>query len=59
MDRNLVKNIINGVNLVKIGHFWRKWSKLGHFNGQNDVIDQTLGKLVINIYNYLNLRMSE
>ena len=25
------KNVINGVNLVKIGHFWWKWSKLGHF----------------------------
>ena len=31
MDINLVKNVINGVNLVKIGRFWRKWSKLGHF----------------------------
>ena len=31
MDINLVKYVINGDNLVKIGHFWRKWSKLGHF----------------------------
>ena len=31
MDINLVKNVINGVNLVKIGHFWWKYSKLGHF----------------------------
>ena len=31
MDINLVKNVINGVNLVKIWHFWWKWSKLDHF----------------------------
>ena len=31
MDINLVKNVINGVNLVKIGHFWCE-------NGQNWVI---------------------
>ena len=30
MDINLIKNVINGVNLVKIGLFWWKWSKLGH-----------------------------
>ena len=34
----MVKNIINVVNLVKIGHFWRKWSDLGQFGDQNDVI---------------------
>ena len=28
---NLVKSVINGVNLVKIGHFWWKWSKIGSF----------------------------
>ena len=38
MDRNLVKNVINGLNLVKIGHFWLKWSNLGYFGDQNDVI---------------------
>ena len=27
----LVKTIINGINLVKLGHFWWKWSKSGHF----------------------------
>ena len=27
MDINFVKYVINGANLVKIGHFWRKWSK--------------------------------
>ena len=32
MDINLVKNDINGVNLVKIDHFWWKWSKSGHFD---------------------------
>ena len=33
MDINFVKNAINGVNLVKIGNFWWKYSKLGHFGG--------------------------
>ena len=28
---NFGQNVINGVNLVKIGHFWWKWSKSGHF----------------------------
>ena len=32
-------------NLVKIGHFLWKWSKLGHFGGKNDVISQNLGTL--------------
>ena len=40
------KNDINGVILVKIGHFWWKWSKLGHFGGQNDVICLNVGKVV-------------
>ena len=31
---NLVKNVINVINLVKICHFWWKWAKIG---GQNDV----------------------
>ena len=48
MDINLVKNVINDVNLVKIGHFWSKWSKLGHFGGKNDVICQNLAKVVKN-----------
>ena len=39
MDKNLVKYVINGANLVKIGNFWWKWSNLGHFGDQNDVID--------------------
>ena len=43
MAINLVKNVINGVNLVKVGNFW---SKLGHFGGQNDVICQNLGKVI-------------
>ena len=43
MDIYLVKNDINGVNLVKIGHFWWKWSNLGHFGGKNDVISQNFG----------------
>ena len=42
----LAKNVINGVNLVKIGHFWAKWSKFGDFGGQNEVIGQNLGKVV-------------
>ena len=45
-DINLVKNAINVVNLVKIGRFWWKWSKLGHFWGKNHVICQNLGKVV-------------
>ena len=45
MDKNLVKNVINGVNLVKIGHFLWKWPKLGRFLDQNDVIGQNLMKL--------------
>ena len=32
--------------LVNIGHFWWKWSKLGHFRDDNDVISQNLGKVV-------------
>ena len=40
------KNVINAVNLVKIGHFWGKWSKLGHFGGKNDVISQNFGQAV-------------
>ena len=46
MDIYLVENVINGVNLVKIGHFWWKWLKLGHFGGQNDVICQNFWKVV-------------
>ena len=33
MDRNLVKNVIKGVNLVKIGHFLVKTVKIGSFWG--------------------------
>ena len=39
----LVKNVINGVIFVKIGHFWGKWSKLAYFGGKNYVIVQNLG----------------
>ena len=38
MDRNLGKNVINGVNLVKIGHFLVKMVEIGSFGGQNNVI---------------------
>ena len=38
MDINLVKYVINGANLVKIGHFWWKWTKSGHFGCKNDII---------------------
>ena len=38
MDRNFVKNVIICVNLVKIGHFWKKLSNLGHFGVENDAI---------------------
>ena len=34
MNINFVQNAINGVNLVKIGNFWWKCSKLGHFGGK-------------------------
>ena len=44
--QKIVKNVINGVNLVKIGHFWSKWLKLGHFGDQNDVLSQNLVKFV-------------
>ena len=37
MDINLVKNAINGVNLVKMS-FLMKMVNLGHFGDQNDVI---------------------
>ena len=57
MDRNLVKNVINGVNLVKIGHFWSKWSKLGHFGGKNDIICRHLGKCVK--YLWTNIRFMD
>ena len=46
MDRNVVKNVINGVNFVKIGHSWGKWEKLAHFRGQNDDICRNLGKVL-------------
>ena len=49
MDKNLVKNVINGVNLVKIGHFdqnGHNWVILAYFGGQNDFICQNLVKVV-------------
>ena len=51
MDIYLVKNVINGVNSVKIGHSWRKWSKLGPFRGKNNAIYQNLEKVVKNSLN--------
>ena len=40
IDSNLVKNVINGVNLVKMGHFILKWPKLANSWCKNDVICQ-------------------
>ena len=37
------KNVINGANLDKIGHFCGKCSKLSHFGGKNDVIGINFG----------------
>ena len=45
IDITLVKNVINGVNLVKIGHFYENgqyWVILPQY----DVIGQNLGKVV-------------
>ena len=39
----LVNNVINEVNLIKIGQFWGKWSKLGHFGGKKDVVGLNFG----------------
>ena len=47
---NLTKKAIKGVDLVKIGHFWRKFVKMAHFWGQNDVKGQQLGKMVKKIF---------
>ena len=47
MDRNVVKNVINGVNLVKIGHFCENGQNrviLAYFGGQNDVICKKFGE---------------
>ena len=50
MDINLVKIVINGVNLVKIGHFRLKCPTFSHFlGGKNDVICQNL-KVVKKIF---------
>ena len=50
MDINLVKYIINGANLVKVGHFFGENGQnrviLAYFGRQNDVICQNLGKVV-------------
>ena len=49
MDKNLVKYVINGANLVKIGHFGENGQNrvtLAYFGGQNDVICQNFGKVV-------------
>ena len=49
MDINLVKNVINGVNLVKIGHFFGEHGQnCAILAVKNDVIGQKLGKLVKN-----------
>ena len=42
----LVKNVINGVNLVKIGHFCENGKNGVIFGSKNDVIGQNLGKVV-------------
>ena len=39
-DHSMYQN--NGASTI-IYHFWRKWSKLGHFGGQNNDISQNLG----------------
>ena len=49
MDINLVKYVINGDNLVKIGHFGENGQNrviLAHFGLQNNVIYQNFGKVV-------------
>ena len=56
-DINPVENFINGGNLVKIGRFLWKWSKLGHFGGQNDVICQNFGKVDQFIFPYRFLKI--
>ena len=38
IDITLVKNVINGVNLVKIGHFFMKIVNIGLFWPKNDPI---------------------
>ena len=51
IDITLVKNVINGVNLVKIGHFdenGQYWVILAPKMTQYDVIGQYLGKVVNN-----------
>ena len=45
--QKLGKNLINGVNLVKIGHFSEKFL---NFGGKNDVIGQNFGKVVKNFF---------
>ena len=49
----LVKNFINGVNLVKMGHFFENcqyWVILHPKMTQYDVIGQNLGKVVKKFY---------
>ena len=49
IDITLVKNVINGVNLVKIGHFYENCQYcviLAPKMTQYDVISQNLGKVV-------------
>ena len=57
MDIVLVKNVINRVNLVKLGHFWWKCSKFWHFGGQNDAIYQNLGEVVKKIFHWKFLKI--
>ena len=40
----LVKTFFNGVNLVKLVHFWWKWSKLGHFGAKMTSYVEIWGK---------------
>ena len=45
IDRNLLKNVTNGVNLVRIGHFLLKCQTFGDFGGQTEIICQNLGQV--------------
>ena len=40
---NVTKGLLSRKQCLKLGHSWWKWSKLGHFGGQNDVIGQIFG----------------
>ena len=46
MGINVVKIVINAVNLVKTGHFCGNVPNSLNFGGKNDVIGQNFGKVV-------------